>query len=217
MNSKHCVKLLIGHKLMLAAVIPFFAFSSAQAQTPDDNKIWTTVGSDGTVDETDTGKVFFDRSVVQMGHPLVNAPAAKKAKAAVIPTQTQSAVIRYNVTPVDGLFAPTQLCEPGSGCSGIQLKLRYLDTGGNAQVVARLIEVNLATGAETTRLNFNSNAFPASNGYQVQSTGVCGPLWRFDFKGKAYYVQATLTHSSILANSAAGIQMIKIDNTPCLG
>jgi len=201
----------------ITTAVCFVLCACAQAQTPDLAKIWTTVGSDGTVDETDASKVFFDHGVVQMGRPLVvNPPAANIApKPAVIPSQTESAVIRYNVTPVDGLFlfAPTGPCV--GGCPGFQLKLRYLAAGSNAQVVARLIEVDLATGVETDRLTFNSNTFPAANGYQVQpGVGECGPLWPFDFELKGYYIEATLSRSSIVANSAAGIQMIKVDNCP---
>jgi hypothetical protein len=59
--------------------------------------------------------------------------------------------------------------------------------------------------------------FAAANNYQVQFFGECGRLWRFDFKLKAYYIEATLSHSSIpVAGSAAGIQMIKIDNSVCI-
>ncbi len=216
--------------ITIAVCFVFCALNSTQAQTPepDYNKIWTTVGSAGTVDETDASKVFFDHSVVQMGHTLgENLPVANPAKTpddapiaqkpAIIPPQTESAVIRYNVTPVDGLFVPTPPCQAGTGCLSIQLELRYLAAGINAQVVAKLIEVDLATGAETVRLNFNSKAFAAADGYQVQAFGECGPLWRFDFKHKAYYIEATLTHSSIVGTSAAGIQMIKINNGICVG
>jgi len=216
--------------LTIAVCFVFCALNCAQVQvqTPDDNKIWTTVGSDGTVDETDASKVFFDHSVVQMGHPLgENLPSTNPAKTAddapvaqkpaIIPSQTDSAVIRYNVTPVDGLFGPTQPCrtQTGKDCSGRQLKLRYLDADINAQVVAKLIEVDLATGVENVRLTFNSNAFSPANGYQVNEVSECGPLWRFDFKLKAYYIEATLTSSSIPTGSAAGIKMIKIDNSNC--
>jgi len=198
---------------------------NAQTQTPNYNKIWTTVGSAGTVDETDASKVFFDRGGVQMGHPLENPPAANQEKtaddaliaekSAVIPSQTESAVIRYNVTAVDGLFDLPQADPPSA--SEIHLSLRYLNAGSNAQVVARLIEVDFTTGVETVRLTFNSNSFATSNDYQVQFVGECGPLWSFDFKLKGYYIEATLSRSSIVGNSAAGIQMIKIDNSICRG
>ena len=222
-------RILNFRSMTIAVCFVLCALTSAQAQTPNRNKIWTTIGSDGTVDDTDASKVFFDRGVVQTGRPLVNAPAANPAKTAddapiaqkpAIIRPTESAVIRYNVTPVDGLFFPTTPgCQPGTGtsCQGIQLGLRYLDAGSNAQVLARLIEVELASGVETVRLTFNSNAFAAANGYQVQVNSDCGPRWSFDFKRKAYYIEATLSRSSIVADSAAGIQMIKIDSSICPG
>ena len=170
--------------------------SRNQTLMPDSNKIWTTVGSDGIVDEDDTGKVFFDGSVVQLGQ----IPVIEDLVLTATQIGTSSAVIRYNVTPVDGLF----------GHEGIFLVLRYLVSGPDAQVHAKLIEVDKTSGVETTRLNFDSAAFPAFNNYQVQSVGTCTPTWQFDFISKAYYIEAKLIHSDIVGFSAAGIQMIKI-------
>ncbi len=203
--------------LITAACFLFCAFGCARAQTPDIAKLWTTVGSDGTVDETDAGKVFFDHSVVQMGRPPAGTlPAAGQTKqnGALILGDTQTALIRYNVTPVDGLFTPACKSETGRDCTGRQLHLRYLATGGG-RVVAKLIEVDLATGGETALLTFDSSAFSAANDYHVQHADVCGPKGRFDFRHKAYYVEATLTGSRLAATTAAGIQMVKIGNTNC--
>lgn len=193
-----------------------FCALGAQAQTPDDDRFWTTVGSDGTVDETDAKKVFFDHATVQMGKPLSGTSPAKAPAPKAVIGQTESAVVRYNVTPVDGLFARRAACQPGTPCPGVNLTLRYLSSGPNARVIAKLIEVDMATGAETVRLTFNSTAFPAAGSYKVQHVGECGPRWRFDFKLKAYYIEATLTHSAI-AIGAAGIQVIKIENVTCGG
>lgn len=83
-------------------------------------------------------------------------------------------------------------------------------------MVANLVEIDLETGAETTRLTFKS--VPTANHYQVQSgPNDCGPTFSFDFKRKAYYIAATLTTSRIVGGSAAGIQMIKIETGFCLG
>lgn len=185
------------------------------AQTAAVDKVWTTVGSAGTLDETSVGKVFFEHGAVQMGHPVSDQHLA--AESAAIPHQTQSAVIRYNVTPVDGLFTlKVGNCSPGSSCPSYKLTLRCLAAGSNAQVAANLVEIDMATGAETVRLTFKSS--PTSNRYQVQSgPGDCGPTFSFDFKRKAYYIEATLTTSSIVAVSAAGIQIIKIETDVCLG
>lgn len=189
--------------ITIAVCIMFCMLGNLQAQTSDLNKIWTTVGSDGTVDENDTGKIFFDSSMVQMGRPLVSLPPATIV--APIPGQTQSAVIRYNVVPVNGLFTTRPKV----------LKLRYLASGNSAKVTANLIEVDFATGVETVRLTFNSSIFSTSNKYQVQ-TGRSGRCFQFDFKNKGYYIEATLTTSALIGGSAAGIQMIKIDTGRCI-
>lgn len=184
------------------------------AEASEMHKVWTTVGSAGTVDEASTAKIFFEGSTAQMGQVI-----AHPVPAAVQP-QTESAVIRYNVTPVDGLFDPRSPCSVGTGnnCPGIKLELQYVASGANAHIIARLIEVDLASGSETERLIFDSKDFSRQPGYQVQHVGQCTPpaLWTFDFEHKAYYIEATMTHSTIAA-SAAGIQMIKIAPMTCTG
>lgn len=196
--------------LTIAICFVFLALS-AQAQTTDVDKNWTTVGSAGTLDETSVGKVFFDQSKVQFGQvpgPIISS------KPALVSPLTDSAVIRYNVTAVDSFFAP-RVCRTNKSLSSldVRLRLRYLAAGG-ARVVAKLIEVDLATGAEKNLLTFDSAGpgLSLSDNYQVQSISVCGRPWNFDFQNKAYYIEATLTGSSIAATTAAGIQMIQIDN-----
>ncbi len=197
----------------LAATLLTFTLT-ATAQTPDARRIWTTVGSVGMVDEADTTKTFFDKSVVQLGRILILQPGAEAAptpmnRVNTIAFPTESAVVRYNITPVDGLF-------PDAGTRpAVEMKLRYLDTG-SAQVVAKLIEVDLATGAEIVRLTFDSNKFAGANGYQVNSITDCLPSWRFDFVNKGYYVEATLTHSAFFIGSAAGISLIKVQQSGCI-
>ena len=212
--------ILNGRILCVVVCLLFGVVNATHAQTQEINKIWTTVGSAGTVDETDTAKISLDRSIAQMGTVIGgNQPVSISVQ---IPGQTQSAVIRYNVTPVEGLFATKPRCftQTGSECPGIQLKLRYLAAGNSARVVARLVEVDMATGAEVTKLNFDSNAFAKANQYQVQSIGECGPQippQPFNFATKAYYVEVRLTTSSIVAGSAAGVQIIKVANIGCIG
>jgi len=195
------------------------ALGSAHAQqqtTPDQNKIWTTVGSAGTLDKNDLGKVSLGHSIVQIGVALpgnIGVAQGVARNPVGFPLPTESAVVRYNVTPVDGLFNPPPVGFPAT--NGLQLKLRYLAV--NAQVIAKLIEVDLATGSETDRFTFNSNAFPAADGYHVQQVGDCQPPFKFDFKLKGYYVEATLSQTPIFVGSAAGIQMIKIESIICGG
>ena len=210
----------MGTRNLTIAMAICLAFSAvgARAQTADFDENWTTVGSDGTLDESSVGKVFFDNSRVQKGLvPVISGAAGKPAAAEpaaakpILAGQTDSAVIRYNVTPVDSFFVPLR-CEAGAS-GGIQLKLRYLAAGSGARVVAKLIEVDMATGTEAPPLlTFDSTSFGRSNSYQEHAASVCGRPWTFDFERKAYYIEATLTTSSIAANSAAGIQIIKIDN-----
>ena len=96
------------------------------------------------------------------------------------------------------------------------MTVRYLASGSGARVVAKLIEVDLATGGENTRLTLDSRDFAVLNGYQVRSSKT-RDFNLFDFRLKAYYIEATLTTGNRIASiSAAGIQMIKIDVPDCI-
>ena len=183
---------------------------AVSAQTADADKFWTTVGSAGTLDEESEGKVFFDRAVVQKGHILVIGPTARQPRSEGGVDETDSAVIRYNVTAVDGLF----------GAGDIEMAIRFRDEGKGARVVADLIEVELATGAEVTLLRFDSDDpnVAQQGGYHVHDAFVCGDRKEaFDFTRNAYYIEATLTTSSIVTDSAAGIEIIQLHATTCPG
>ena len=108
------------------------------------NQWWSSAGSAGTVNIADIGKVVFANSVVQLqGIDLVfNQPTPLADLPAV---QTQ-AVIRYGVTPVEGVLNGQEL----------GLKLRYRD--GSGRVVAVLIQVDIASGTETRTATFDSEA-----------------------------------------------------------
>lgn len=78
--------------------------------------------------------------------------------AAVSGAATNATVdIRYNVVAVDGLFG-------GDGTK--ILSARIADNGAAAQVIVRLQQLNISTGAITTLAELNSNAFPSSTGAQ---------------------------------------------------
>lgn len=203
---------LLNFRNLIIVVCFVFGALGAHAQTQDIDRSWTTVGSVGTVDENDTRKVFFNRSIVQMGRVVVVGQASRKG--ALISTITQSAVIRYNVTPVNSFFVTLRCSTTPS--PGITLRLRFLAAGNSARVVAKLIEVDLATGNETTHMTFDSKRGPLSDNYQVGIERACGRQpFVFDFKRKAYYIEATLTTaaSNFSINSAAGIQTITIENS----
>jgi hypothetical protein len=204
----------MNRRIVFTFLVLAAAAAVAQAQTTDDFRTWSTVGSAGTVDEADLSKIVLDHATAQFGQALSNTStttttAAKPA--ATLPVTT--AVIRYNVVAVDGLFAP-RVAAPNA--RGHQLRLRYLATGAGGRVIARLIEVDFASGAETTLLTFDSNAFGAATGYHDNFVADCGPPRPFDFVKKAYYVEVTLIRSSVIV-SAAGVQVIKVTTDVCPG
>ena len=184
----------------------FLLSLAASAAPPDGDRFWTTVGSAGTLDEKASDNVFFDHGVVQIGHPNTFEKSSGRLQTdagggAEVP---DSAVIRYNVTAVDGLF----------GISGARMAVRYLDEG--AHVSAQLVEVDIETGAEVTLLTFDSNdsLVPPLNGYQLHR--LCARANGFDFVQKAYYIEATLTTSAIVLESAAGIEIIQLHTATCV-
>ncbi len=193
---------------------------TAQAQSIDYTKHWTTVGSAGTVDEADVSKIEFNKTSVQLkgSGPIVvqavtNAEAAttesrgtRATPEAVIALPTESAVVRYNVTPVDGLFTASPY---GTGYNALGMTVRYLAVKG--RVIVRLIEVDVFTGVEVERMKFDSATQPAATGYVTRGIGFPLPNWKFDFTQKAYYIEATLSRSSIVAGGSAGLAVVKLN------
>src|SRR5262245_15343422 len=159
------------------------------------NKAWTTVGSAGTVDEADDGKLVYQGSAVSFPEILPPLPTAQTAQAEsnaqiILPTETTRATIRYNVTAVDGLFAQS--------CDGLKMTVRFRDDGAWAQVFIRLFEQDISTGATKLLLTFDSNAFLPSPNYQIQGVGVADRSFSFDFSQKAYFIEANLTKTSVI-------------------
>lgn len=74
----------------------------------DVNKLWSTVGSAGMVNVSDLSKIVFTNSIAQLGPsgPSSVNPETKTAATAtrIIIGTPEQAVIRYPVTPVDGVF-----------------------------------------------------------------------------------------------------------------
>jgi hypothetical protein len=69
----------------------------------DEGKYWSTVGSAGTLRAADLAKVSLDNAVITLGHGIAPPPATAAEDPSIVTPQV-SAVVRYNVTPVDGLF-----------------------------------------------------------------------------------------------------------------
>jgi hypothetical protein len=143
--------------------------------------------------------------VVQKGDTIVLAPARHLRAEGGGVEETDSAVIRYNVTAVDGLF----------GANDLTMTIRFRDEGKSARVIAQLIEVNIMTGAEVTLLTFDSDTVPGQSGYQTHGVTECGRREELDFVEHAYYIEATLTNSSLVLGSAAGIEIIQLQAMPC--
>jgi hypothetical protein len=109
---------------------------------PDDFvKAWTCVGSAGVVNLPDIGKIIFNNSIAQLGPAravVVGPPVESAADAKLLTTQTTTAVIRYNVVAVDGVYL---VHDPAAPPLVQVLRLRYRDGAGH--VSAKLIAVNL--------------------------------------------------------------------------
>jgi hypothetical protein len=178
----------------------------------DKQKIWTTVGSAGILDQADLAKVSLHQSIIQLGvaitPPTHVATAAPAAGQFGVFFPTVQAVARYNVTAVDGLFF--QQAFPSAFHYGLQL--RYL-----GHVTARLKEVDLASGSETDLVVFDSTAFPASPFFQVQKATAQHFEGVLDFVKKAYYVEATLAAPMLVAGHPAAISIIQVIVVPTLG
>ena len=111
---------------------------------------------------------------------------------------TVQAVVRYNVTSTDGLF--------NTGFFAYRLRLRC-----RGQISAKLIEVDLASGIEKARIQFNSDNHTAfEDQVAFESAGDPPRSVPFDFGKKAYYVEATLTASAVAIGHPAAISIIQI-------
>ncbi|MFN0109235.1 MAG: hypothetical protein ACKVZH_10320 [Blastocatellia bacterium] len=150
------------------------------ALAQDGYKIWTSVASTGTVDETDQNEIAFA------------GPFATFSNAA--PTLSR-AIIRYNVTAVDGLFS-----QPGP-VSWPALAVNYRDDGDDARVLVYLREyefgANPMNPALNTRIVFDSDLYPVSGDYQTRSIGNCGEFTKFEFvpnnqNARAYFLEVHL-------------------------
>jgi hypothetical protein len=178
---------------------------AAVLMTPNISAAQIWVAATGTVDEGSlstfqfTGGNAFVRSSVTNGF----------------------AILRFNVFPAGKLLTPiTDPC-----CEGRGLKVRFLDNGSGAQVVAALKRYNVHTGQVTTLLSFDSNNFPARSGFQESVINDCGTFFNFSFAegpvegggnpdqggDSAYYIEARLTRSTSAGNPGlAAIRLVTV-------
>jgi len=129
---------------------------------------WTTVGSDGAVDEADIGTV------------------ALSANSAAVRGTVVSAIVdvRYNVVAVEGIF--------GGERNTKTLTVRLADNGAAAQVIVRLQQLNISTGVITMLVELNSNTFPPSVVAQRRSIPFNCDRREFDFQNNIYFFEVQL-------------------------
>ncbi len=125
---------------------------------------WTTVASTGTVDNASANNVILEGSFATL-------------------RACGTATIRYNIVAVEGLlgvpFPP-----------GVDMHVRYRDSGDRDRVLVELKGVKLSSGSEFTLLVLDSDNFAPDLLVQTQTaTDICA---FFDFGQNAYYIQATL-------------------------
>jgi hypothetical protein len=149
--------------------------------------MWSSVGSAGTVDLADFGKVVFAGSVVQLlGIGGVHPETRVASPEAVVLPKT-NARIRYDVTPDAGVHL-------------FSLHLKLLYRSGEGQVVAKLVEVGIPSApenmvTETALLIFDSqiNGGPAPDEFQARdATSTPTNTRQLDFDNNAYYVELSL-------------------------
>jgi len=158
--------------------------------------MWSTVGSTGTVDLADVGKVIFAGSVVQLpGVTSGGVLSAQRKSGAASPEAVgfplTTARIRYDVTP-------------DAGVNKFLLILKLLYRGGAGQVVAKLVQVAIPqvgvtevpepAVTETTLLTFDSAAELPSGEFQAREVAFSPTdTGKLDFVNNAYYVELSLT------------------------
>jgi hypothetical protein len=129
---------------------------------------WTTAGSTGTVDESDT-------SIVNL-----NGPSAAIKSSAILPANLD---IRYNVVAVGSL----------EGGNTPAITVRFKDNGNQARVIIYLKVMNIFTGGVGTLMAIDSNDYPSSSSYQTRSLAYPKIGDFFDFTNNVYYIEAKIT------------------------
>jgi hypothetical protein len=162
------------------------------------------VGSAGTVDPADAGKVVCIGSVLQLGQGLSALPpeasggqpppVAEEAADIAIPSLT--ATVRYAVVPDVG----------GTALNELWLGLRY--RAGDGSIAANLFEVPLflldvalgddpGTVPQTQLLHFDSAASTTFRTDKASGLSASDPTHVLDFANYAYYVEVSITSPAI--------------------
>lgn len=150
-------------------------------------KLWSCVGSAGTVNPPDLAKVVCLGSIAQLGLGTGRVTAKSPQVAGGGAGPQMQAVIRYGITTVADTW-PNPIPRAG---------LEILCRPGGGQIAARLVQVSMGQGpapsvAETTLLDFHVQ--PADRNPNVfYAPGDSAPSVFFDFSNNVYYVEVVLT------------------------
>jgi len=183
-NSKS--KLMIGLKSLCGLALLLVAMAATSQAQVTLGQPWTTIGAVGAVDD---------------GEVTYTGPLAYLA--------SDSAVLRYNVVAVEGLFATS-----GPLPTRTILTARFRDNGDNNHVVVRLKSQRLNgpdAGDITTLMTIDSNDYPGSSSFQTRSIWCDGGGFSFDFVNNAYFVEVTMTRTALPIT--AGLAAIQIGRT----
>jgi hypothetical protein len=168
----------------------------------DDVRIWTTVGSAGTLSATDLAKVTLDNAVITLGVDVA-PPVGLAAQDPSVVLPPRTAVVRYNVTPVDGLFPVDDM--------GLVTRFHYvLQLTYRGRVRARLVQFDLSSGTEKDLLQFDSASFAPAHRFATNGGTTRCDSAVMDFVNFAYYVEATLSASAIVVGNPAEIAVVKV-------
>jgi hypothetical protein len=176
MNYRHfIVAALFGLGLLGAYSSPIFGTT-----------LWTTVGSDGTPDDTNRNYVQYTGATVEL-------------KASFYGT----VIMRYNIDKAD------------LDGSNVLLKFRYRDNGPGARVIVILKEHNFETGTVTDVSSFDSNEHNQSPDIQEGYFETCTltSSHPFDFENNAYYIEVKLQRTG--SGGKPGLSQIRMYGIIC--
>jgi hypothetical protein len=176
------MKSLCGLALLLTSLA---ATSQAQVAL---GQPWTSIGAVGMVDD---GEITFTGPIAYL--------------------ESDSAVVRYNVVSVEGLFA-----NAGAMPTRTVLTARFRDNGDNNRVIVRLKSQRMFgpdAGDVTTLMTIDSNDYPGSSSFQTRSIWCDGGAFSFDFLNNNYFVEVTMSRTSLPVTAGlAGLQVGRTAN-----
>ena len=176
MRSKHFIIAVLITLTLLCASVPVLGVG----------ELWTTVGSDGTPDDSNRNAVIFTGTVAEVSQGFIGTVR-----------------MRYNVdqTTLDG--------QP------VELKVRYRDNGARARVIVRLKEHNFTTGDVTDVVSFDSDDEVASADFQIGSALSCTltESHLLDFSQNAYYIEIELRKTG--SRGDPGVSQIRLIGIVC--